>query len=108
MTIFDAKVPVHETSEGIESMNSLVHQLAFMLCQFNVKHSFALATDKEMDEVEAQTGKKLLYWLFYEQEQNTELTLAIALFSKVFLKKDDSKILACIVKSMTKAINEIV
>ena len=103
MIIFDAKIPVHETPEDIESMNSLIHQLDHMLCQFGVRHSFALAMDKEMEEVEAKTGKKLLYWLFYETEQHTELTLVIALFSKTFLKKNDAEILATIVKSMSKA-----
>ena len=103
MIIFDAKVPVHETPEYIESMNSLIHQLDNLLCQFGVKHCLALATDKEMKEDEAQTGKELLYWLYYETEQNTELTLTIALFSKTFLKKNDAEILASIVKSMSKA-----
>ena len=103
MIIFDGRVPIHETPEDIEPMGSLINQLSHMLNQNGVRHSLALATEKEMEDVRIEKGKELLFWLFYETEQHTELTLVIALFSKIFIKKNDADILTTIVKAMSEA-----
>lgn len=103
MTVYDMKVPIHETTDDLPSMHGLIEQLDYMLNQYSVKHCFAFATGDEQERVEEESGKELLYWLYYDAEQNTELTLIIGLFLKMHIKKDDADILASIVKSMTRA-----
>ena len=101
MMVFDMRVPIHETQEGAPAMDSLIKRLDEMLYQYGIKHCFALASHEDM----AKDDKPLLYWLYYDMEQNTELTLVVALFVKLHLKKDetdDPSILAAIVKSMTR------
>ncbi len=75
-------------------MHDLIEKLAEMLDQYRVSYYVALpsAEDQEKD-------KNLLYKLYYLSEQNTELTLIVALFTRLYLKRDKQKILEAIVKS---------
>lgn len=94
MKIYDVCIPVHETEEGIPPICELIEKLGEMLDQYNIGYSIVLphAAAVEKDE-------KLCYWLYYQSEQNTELTLVVSLFGSLYLKKPKQKILETIVKS---------
>jgi len=102
MTVFDRRIPIHETDEGQPPIGAFLETLDTMLTQYNVAHSFAYAGDHEQQAVIEASGKSLCYWLYYDSEQNTEISLIIGLFMKVRLHKEDSKIAECVCKALTR------
>jgi hypothetical protein len=99
--IYDTKVPVHETPEGEAGIDCFLDKLDEMLTQYGVAHCFILPTNEEIEKKE-EDGKQLVYWLCYESSQNTELTLIISLWLKLYRNKDTQEILKSIVKSLGK------
>lgn len=94
MKIYDTRIPIHETPEGVASIHSIVEKLSDMLDEYGVDHCVTLPGPKDME-----ADDKLTYCLFYQSEQNTELTLVIALWARIYRKKTQQQILESIVKS---------
>lgn len=102
MKLYDTRIPVHETPKGEPAMDTVIEKLDEMLTQYGVDHCFALATDAEMDA----DPKPLLYHLFYQAEQNVELTLVIGLWLKLYLNRDNQRIIESIMKSLSKEVGK--
>ena len=94
MKLYDTRIPIHETEEGQRSIDEHIETLDSMLNQYNIGHFFSLPTEPELEKDE-----KLCYWLHYQDFQNTEITLVLALFVRIYLEKPKQKILESIVKS---------
>lgn len=99
MKLYDTRIPIHETAEGIPSIHDLIEKLGEMLDQYNISYFFALPTGEEQEKVKKEKGKDLCYYLFYQSEQNHEMTLVVSLFGCLYLKKSKQKTLEAIVKS---------
>ena len=100
MTMFDRRIPIHETEDGKPGIDTVIETLDEMLTQYGVNHFFAYATDHEQKATKETSGKDLCYWLYYDSVQNTETSLIIGLFMKTKLDKDDSKIVECVTTSI--------
>lgn len=98
MTIFDTMIPIHETPKGEPSIDETLDKLDEMLTRYGVQHSFSLAKAEEANDAKRPT----LYYLYYNAEQNTEMTLIVTLFSKLYLNVEDKKILLSVVSSLSK------
>ncbi len=108
MTVFDRRIPIHETTdEKLLPIGEYLPVLGQMLNQYGVAHAFAFPTTKEIAERKAAKAKDLVYWLYYEEEANTVMTLVLSLFVKLHLKRDDSAILTSIMRSMVKTVPDI-
>jgi len=98
MKLFDTRIPIHETTEGLPSIHDLIEKLGEMLDQYNIEYFVALPTAEDQEK-----DKALCYHLHYLSEQNTELTLVVSLFSTLYLKKSNQALLEAIVKSFGRA-----
>lgn len=98
MKLFNVRIPIHETADDLLSIHDLIGILSAMLDQHKVTHFVSLASKDEQEK-----DKNLRYQLHYLSEQNTELTLIVALFMSLYLKRDKQKILESIVKSFGTA-----
>ncbi len=96
MKLYDISIPVHETTEGEPSINDSIEKLDEMLTQYGIDHCFALPTYQAMN----LDPKPLVYNLYYRSEQNTELTLVISLWLKIYLNRETNRILEAIEKSL--------
>jgi hypothetical protein len=99
MKVYDTRVPIHETADSLPSIHDLIEKLGEMLGQYNISYCFSLPSAQEQEQ-----DKNLCYWLHSLSEQNTELTLVVSLFCRLYLKKDTQKILESIVKSFGRHI----
>jgi len=98
MKLYDVRIPIHETPEGEPALDDVIEKLGEMLTQYGIDHYFALPSAAEIKA----DPKPLVYQLFYQSEQNIELTLAVSLWLKLYLNKDKQRILEAIVKSFGK------
>ena len=57
MTIFNRRVPIHETEDGEYPIGMMLGALDEMLTQYRVPHSFSYASDKEQQEAREAKGK---------------------------------------------------
>ena len=98
MKLYDVRIPIHETPEGEPAIDTIIESLGEMLTQYRIDHCFALPTGGEI----GTDQKPLRYYLFYQSEQNVELTLVVSLWARLYLNKDKQHILETIVKSFGK------
>lgn len=99
MKVYDTRIPIHETADNLPSIHDLIDKLGEMLDQYNISYSLALPTGEEQEKTKKENGKDLCYYLFYQSEQNHEMTLVVSLFGCLYLKKSKQKTLEAIVKS---------
>ncbi len=95
MKVYDVRIPIHETPEGEPPVDETIGKLDEMLTQYGIDHCFTLPSS---EEIEADP-KPLSYHLYYQSEQNVEVTLVVSLYIKLYLNEDKQKILEAIVKS---------
>lgn len=99
MKLYDSRIPIHETAENLPSIHDLIEKLGEMLDRYNISYCLALPTGEEQEKAKKENGKDLCYYLFYQSEQNHEMTLVVSLFACLYLKSSEQKTLESIVKS---------
>jgi len=98
MKLYDVRLPIHETPEDEPTIHETIEKLDEMLTQYGIDHYFALPSEAEIEA----DPKPLVYQLFYQSEQDVELTLVVSLWCKLYLNKDKQHILEAIVKRFGK------
>lgn len=104
MLVYDSRMAIHETTDGISPMGALIEHLDRMLNQNGIIHCFTLPTPDEKEKTKRESGEDLLYWLCYTEEQRTEVALIVALFITIYLGKDDADILAAVVEMTVRKV----